>query len=386
MVTMSSTITIAPAAALALAIWFNPGAAQETAARRIAHFGSLDGPGAIGSIRDITLDGEGHVFVADGLAAQILVFYMDGTFLRALGRKGGGPGEYLSPGGIGWRDGRLWVYDAAQRRVTTVTVDGSVVGTFRFSAETLGPEGIRVGGLGPFGDRHLGLALPRSELIAHRLVADRPVYLVDDVGFVSDTLTLMPLAEREISAIPRGSDGSESPAYLTELVKAHTILDLSPSGDRLLTIERPAPDAPEAEFRMQVHEAGEGRILDKWISVTAERLTDDWLDSKLDPLFDEDGRMGFLTRREVEAHLWKPDYHPPVSQAKIGADGSIWIAREPIDDDQLRWVVYDLDGTLQFTTRLPADLRVYWVSRSEVWGARPGHLDVPQVEGYRIGS
>lgn len=360
---------------------FSEGAvAQEVPASVMVRFGAFDGPGAIGAVADIALDEQGHVFVADGLAGNVVEFSVDGTFLRTLGRKGAGPGEYLAPGAIGWRSGGLWVLDVLQHRVTTVAADGSVVRTLTYSPRTLGPGATEVGGIGPFGDAFLALGLYRSELVARGLVKERPIFLIDDAGLVYDTLTQIPVAERETSLIPRSSG---SPVYFTEPIKSFPIVHLSPDGRRLLIVERPAPDSPTGRIRLEVHEAGRGRILDQWISVPATRLTSEWIDSVLDPLY-EGGHMSLIPRRELEDHLWRPDYHPPVSRAKIGSDGSIWIGREPTDADSLRWEVYDLNGTLQFTTMLPADLRVFWVHRSEVWGARPGELDVPQIEAYRI--
>lgn len=357
-------------------------AQEEVPAWRMVRLGALDGPGAIGSVADITLDDRGHVYVADGLAGEILEFSVDGTFVGALGRQGPGPGEFLGLGAIGWRSGGLWAYDVRQHRFTALSADGSVVRTLTFSSRNIGPPVTRLGGIGPYGDAFVALGLYRSELAARRLVQHRPIFLIDDAGTVYDTLARIPV-ERETSLISRGD--SESPVYFTELVKANPIVALSPDGHRLLVVERPAPDSPTGRFRLRVYEAGKGRILDRSIPVRAAPLTEDWINSRLDPLFDE-GRMSLITRRELESSMWKPDYHPPVSRANIGSDGSIWIARETTDPESVRWEVYDLTGTLQFTTWLPGDLRVYWVDRSQVWGSRPGQLDIPQIEGYRISS
>lgn len=74
-----------------------------------------EGPGALGDIVSLAVDGQGVFYVGDQAAKQVLVFDAGGTFVRGLGRAGGGPGEFrwlLGGVGIAWQPpDRLWVSD-----------------------------------------------------------------------------------------------------------------------------------------------------------------------------------------------------------------------------------------------------------------------------------
>lgn len=72
-----------------------------------------EGPGALGNVVSLAVDGHGAFYVADRTARQVLVFDAEGTFVRSLGRAGDGPGEFrwaLGGVGIAWQaPDRLWV-------------------------------------------------------------------------------------------------------------------------------------------------------------------------------------------------------------------------------------------------------------------------------------
>lgn len=87
-----------------------------------------DGPELFGQITSLAVDGAGRIYVLEGQAQEIRVFDGDGTFIRAIGRKGGGPGEFagalrveLGP------DGRLWVADPGNNRVSVFDTSGAYV-------------------------------------------------------------------------------------------------------------------------------------------------------------------------------------------------------------------------------------------------------------------
>ena len=57
-----------------------------------------------------------------------------GSFVRRIGAKGRGPGEYLNPRGIGVSDGRLYVFDYNTQNILTYGEDGSFIGSSSKSA------------------------------------------------------------------------------------------------------------------------------------------------------------------------------------------------------------------------------------------------------------
>lgn len=90
--------------------------------------GTVDGTGPelFGRITSLAVDAAGRIYVLEGQAQEIRVFDADGTFVRAIGRKGGGPGEFaralrVEPG----PDGHIWVADPQNNRVSVFDTSGA---------------------------------------------------------------------------------------------------------------------------------------------------------------------------------------------------------------------------------------------------------------------
>lgn len=68
---------------------------------------------AFGNVASLAADGDGSVYVADDRRGEILVFDSAGVLMRRMGRRGGGPGEFLYFSvHISWQaPNRLWVGD-----------------------------------------------------------------------------------------------------------------------------------------------------------------------------------------------------------------------------------------------------------------------------------
>lgn len=73
-----------------------------------------------------------RIVVADAGPATLRLFDSSGEFLRSLGGRGGGPGEFNSIYGF-WvtSSGLLSVWDPRSRRVTSFRADGELMSTFR---------------------------------------------------------------------------------------------------------------------------------------------------------------------------------------------------------------------------------------------------------------
>ena len=70
------------------------------------------------------------LYVADGQDCAVKVFSRDGRFLRAIGRKGRGPGELDMPSGVAAWEGGIYVADKLNRRVQVFDLEGRVIGGF----------------------------------------------------------------------------------------------------------------------------------------------------------------------------------------------------------------------------------------------------------------
>ena len=76
-----------------------------------------DGPQQFGDVRSVVVDDLNRMWVVDALASELRVFEGDGTFVRAIGRRGEGPSEFRRIGdAFRGPGGQIWVEDLALRR------------------------------------------------------------------------------------------------------------------------------------------------------------------------------------------------------------------------------------------------------------------------------
>jgi hypothetical protein len=79
---------------------------------------------------DIDADPEGTIYVLDGRDAVIRLFDKDGRFVRTIGRKGQGPGEFEGPACMDVApDGRIIVVDQSLMRLTVMAQNGDFIGS-----------------------------------------------------------------------------------------------------------------------------------------------------------------------------------------------------------------------------------------------------------------
>lgn len=78
-------------------------------------------------IVDMGFDGAGNIYLCDIRACNIKKFSSDGKFLKIIGRKGQGPGEFSMPWRMAVTNDRLFVYDGGNRRLCALTTEGEQV-------------------------------------------------------------------------------------------------------------------------------------------------------------------------------------------------------------------------------------------------------------------
>lgn len=98
--------------------------------RKIGDVDTDDENLAFSSPLDMAVDGAGGIYILDSGNQRIQVFGPDGKYLRTIGRRGQGPGEFENPNSISIdRQGNLHVLDGAQKRIQVFTPRGDVLKT-----------------------------------------------------------------------------------------------------------------------------------------------------------------------------------------------------------------------------------------------------------------
>ncbi len=82
---------------------------------------------------EMHVDDQGRVYVLDWGDMHIKVYGPDGKFLRTIGHKGQGPGEFLTPAFMAlMSDGRICLLDGSQHRVSFLSNEGQYISSFPF--------------------------------------------------------------------------------------------------------------------------------------------------------------------------------------------------------------------------------------------------------------
>ena len=89
------------------------------------------GAPVIGIIED-AYESENAYYIVS--SETVYEYAKDGSFVRRIGAKGRGPGEYLNPQGIGTSGGRLYVFDYNTQKILIYGEDGSFISSSDQSA------------------------------------------------------------------------------------------------------------------------------------------------------------------------------------------------------------------------------------------------------------
>ena len=98
-------------------------------------FGAYEsGPGAVLKPGEYAIDGRNRVYIYEAADSTVKVFGEDGRFLREIGRKGQGPGEFARAFFLGCvPDGRLLVTDFQNRRTSFFGPEGDFLASYQWA-------------------------------------------------------------------------------------------------------------------------------------------------------------------------------------------------------------------------------------------------------------
>jgi len=88
---------------------------------------SLPPEALLESVTDIKYDPQGNIYFCDFRANNIKKFDPAGKFLKTIGRKGQGPGDFNMPFLLAVTADRLFVWDMGNRRFCSLTLDGDFI-------------------------------------------------------------------------------------------------------------------------------------------------------------------------------------------------------------------------------------------------------------------
>jgi len=343
------------------------------------------------SVQHITMGPDGNSYVVDIEEDRIDVFDQTGLYVRTIGRRGSGPGEFRIISSLGWIGDTLWVADQALRRITLFTRDGAllevlpplVIGSPRTS------RGFRITALLGDGSAVLSEAYDYS---TYTRIATTGYALIRASlsGEVLDTLRFISIREALMIVATNGGG-------LTQMRQPWThrdLLAISRSGDQIVVLERP-PGAHEYILHsLDIDGAIRfSRTVPYEPIPLPQSAVRDWVDARAKELVN---RRTFENRRAAQraimGRLYRPRFFPPVPNVSrgagrrallVGIDGTIWVQRWS-RGSQDSWEVFDHTGAPLAQVHVPDSIVVHEVSADYVWAVEIDAFDVPTIVRYRV--
>jgi hypothetical protein len=352
--------------------------------------GSVDDPDAgFTRIAGVRVAADGRVFVLEQREMQIRVYDAQGRRVRVIGGEGEGPGEFRYPSSLGLRNDTIWVVDNLNRRLTLFDLDGRVLATIPAGGALVWGNTVRVVPSEPLGNGRYASRLsvpspgtsPQDSLRVPALVFDSTGAVVDTAGthFFPATPVIQAVVRNMGTLLP-------TPLYDHPLI--------IPIGGDTITVDRTAPTTGDPAF-FTVTRTSRG---DRSCQTGDSRCVRFSTSIRYRPRAVVTDTIVALTVRRNPQHPATPDeigaavrevlpaipLHPPVARHVVGPDGTLWLQREEIGGDSLRWLILRGDGTVQGQVFLPRDDRVMWVADGVAWLVVTDSLDVPWLVRVRL--
>jgi hypothetical protein len=345
--------------------------------------GALDGAPeyAFSRVATVAVTDVGAIVVSDAVAQELRVYGADGTYVRTLGRRGDGPGEFASPPLVADVSGdTVFAFDPRSARVSLLSLGGELLGEVSLRSEAIGrPESVVRHGDGTYVVQApwIGPSAASTESYELRAELDSVVVLhVDGRGTLLDTLRVMADRTRARSVENRGSGilrtlQAPTPYGARAYVRA--------GGPHILVARSDAVDlrfldpAEERWTFLRVSGVEHTATAADILAHQEAALREDFGDEEIDP-FVLQVNTAFL-----------PDRLPAFTNVLVTEDGDVWMALAELDASAgYDWLVFSGEDELRGVVHTPPDLLVHDVGRDFVVGVVTDELDVPYVRRYPL--
>lgn len=277
---------------------------------------SPDAPELFGEVISVAVDEDRNTYVADFQSREIHMFDRAGGFVRTIGRRGEGPGEFRMLAGILWDGGSrvLWAVDVGGRRFNAFDRSGTVLGTQPYGRDSYSAQLPWTGYADLYGSIYYIEPRNFDMLLKGRTSPDGDLRIVDSLAVPSREMETYSVG-LEIRIIPMqpqiyhavGPDGGLWVSTSSEF-RLHKV-DFN--GDTVRTVELRRPS----------------RSLSR---------------SERDSIAEANG----LSARRI------PQWRPVIGQHLVGPDGWLWV---PVEGDST-WELFDDVGYHMGRVKSPVPL------------------------------
>jgi hypothetical protein len=364
---------------------------------REIRIGAVDNPEySFGAVGALEVGADGRIYTLHRQEATVRVWTPAGLAADSIGRRGEGPGEFISARTIGWKGDSLWVFDSTRNaRITFFDADGRYLGQVMPQTD-LGSVELAVQGIYPprpegvLGDGSLlGITPGFSQDIVEGKITSIAHTRMDREGAVLDTIVMIPVGREAVLGVLRDGGGTFSAQPFGD----PTLNVLTADATAYILLDRRAAGSGEiAEFRVHRVALSGDTVFSRAYPYLPTPITPDTVEHVIRER--AESLHGFVGERTgttlpqwvewVSEATYRPAYFTPVSAVVAGRDDTIWLALHPPAGTDVEWLVLDPEGEPLRTLTLPASLRVFQAEESYVWGVERDEFDVEYIVRYRV--
>ena len=360
-----------------------PEQVSEWTLERGVTIGSVDDPVyGLSDVGGVLADAE-RVFVLLRQDARVRVFSRAGEFIRDLGRRGTGPGEFTRPNRMGWHGSRLWANESMSPRLTFFDVATGEAETIQYRATVPGslhrwmPLAVLADGrvvASPPLETGPGGAMGASEL---------PIIVTELDGTLRDTLTLQSI-DGLVGRITAGLSGGET--WVASPIPDLDLITFAPDGSSVVVVKRQGWDGrtDPAEFEVTRIDLRGDTVYRRRIEYEPRPVPSDYFDDRIAGSMDDpnvSNRRAYA--RALREFYAQHRYFSPVTAVTVGNDGTTWLAQQRVDGER-EWLVLDDSGSAIGRFRLPRGGGVRFADLTELWVVEANALDIPYIVRYDI--
>ncbi len=355
--------------------------------------GSVDDPElSFTWFRDLEVGPDGTIYTIHPQEHSIRVHSPDGTPIRTIGGEGEGPGEFSRPGSMGMLGDTLWVLDHGLYRLSYFSLSGEVLAMQNIPIDlgdaTYSPP--RPTGL--LADGTLRGASPAwSRLVASGEIKTNATLRIDSTCRIIDTIAVYSV-ENTSWEVTDPNDERSMASYQNQPFSDTEIVSVSGHMPLVVRVDRQVPsDVADATFAVTAVTFTGDTTFSRSYDYTPIPIDEQLIDSLIDrraarvssspfPSAPTHDRAAGWARKS----LYVPGFHPPVSTAMLGKDGSVWLCAEKLGRPTVDWRVISPTGEPVGTVTLPVRFRPMGADGDFVWGADYDEFDVPYIVRYRL--
>lgn len=357
--------------------------------------GSLDDPRyAFRSVVDLALSPVGILHSLHRGEATILRWDRHGEPAGVIGGKGEGPGEFDTPGSLGFFGDTLWVMDRRAYRVSYFDLDGNFLGSVTprvdISQDPDNPYAALPRPALPLRDGNFyGIAPAWSDAIARGRLSEVRHVLMDPEGENLGTVWVQPYRPTDVLALLRETGGT----YGRQPFGDRPLFHVSSDGVLLVLDRRVFQGGERATIDLTKIGTTGDTILAREIEYTPVPLPREKIDSAVHAR--AESMFEFVQRMDAEQSLanleselreatYSPDYQPAVRTMVVAENGSIWLQCFDPSEDGIVWWVLDQEAQPVATASTPEGLRILLITGDSVWGVETDDLDVSYIVRYDL--